>query len=143
MKVTFDDQSDEFISKLKSSFLRAVFNCERNAVMFAPAGKTGQLRMRINVKEVSDFHYEIWDGTNYGVFVEYGTMPHSIDPVNKKALAFETGWTYNPVLGIKKYGGGNKVVVKHVEHPGSVMHPFMRPAYDIFRLDCRRLMNVI
>jgi HK97 gp10 family phage protein len=48
----------------------------------------------------------------YAHFIEYGTRPHRIENLNKKAIAF----------------GGQ--IFKSVEHPGAPPHPFLRPALD-------------
>jgi len=60
--------------------------------------------------------YEVGDGVNYGVDVEYGTSPHVIKPLNKKALKFKSG--------------GKTIFAKQINHPGTSAQPFMRPALD-------------
>lgn len=52
--------------------------------------------------------------TDYAIFVEFGTRPHVILPVNKKAL----------------YWKGARHPVKSVHHPGTQPHPFLRPALE-------------
>jgi len=54
-------------------------------------------------------------GTNvkYGPDLEFGTAPHDIRPVAKKAL----------------YWKGASHPVKVVHHPGNKPYPFLRPAY--------------
>ncbi|WNI15573.1 HK97 gp10 family phage protein [Actinacidiphila sp. ITFR-21] len=56
-------------------------------------------------------------GTNvsYAADVEYGTAPHVIVPVNKKAL----------------YWPGASHPVSRVNHPGTRAQPFMRPALEL------------
>ena len=52
------------------------------------------------------FADEIWK------HIEFGTNPHVIRPANKKALAFEIG--------------GEKIIVRKVNHPGTRPNPFIR-----------------
>lgn len=65
-----------------------------------------------------------WRGRNVNkaVFVHFGTRPHPIDPVKKKALR----WVSN----------GNFVFAKHVNHPGYKGDPFL---YDAVRETMTRL----
>lgn len=56
---------------------------------------------------------------DYGPYVEYGTRPHSIDPVNASVLAFQ--------------GPDGPVFARHVDHPGTKAHPFMEPAGEHVR----------
>lgn len=55
-------------------------------------------------------------GQPYGVYMEYGTRPHVIMPVNAKALRF--------------ISGGQVVFAKMVNHPGTAPRPFMGPALE-------------
>lgn len=50
----------------------------------------------------------------YGIFVEEGTQPHEIRPINKKALYWSGA--FNPV--------------KAVMHPGTKAQPFFQPGVD-------------
>ena len=50
------------------------------------------------------------------VFVEYGTMPHVIYPVNASCLAF--------------FAGGRMVFAAYVNHPGTKPQPFVRYAAE-------------
>lgn len=47
-----------------------------------------------------------------GIWLEYGTRPHRIEPKNRKSLSI----------------GGH--AVEHVDHPGAKPHRFLRPAMD-------------
>lgn len=63
--------------------------------------------------------YEIDNGDivismkNYGMYVEFGTLAHVIEPVNKKALSWKSD--------------GGRVFAKRVFHPGTKPQPFIRP----------------
>lgn len=76
---------------------------------------TGRLRQSIEIKVVGD-KIIIGPNTEYDEAVEFGTRPHEIRPKNKKALAFRVG--------------GQMVVVKKVNHPGTRAQPFVRPAFE-------------
>lgn len=52
-------------------------------------------------------------GSIVGLFMEEGTAPHVIRPVNKKALRFTSG--------------GNEVFAKKVNHPGIKARPIVEP----------------
>ena len=52
----------------------------------------------------------------YAVFVEYGTRPHVIFPVNASCLAF--------------MAGGRMVFAAYVSHPGTKPQPFVRYAAE-------------
>lgn len=51
---------------------------------------------------------------NYSADIEYGTNAHTIEPVDKKALAFQKN--------------GKTVFAKKVNHPGTKPNPVMRMA---------------
>ena len=59
--------------------------------------------------------YVIGTNVNYAAAVEYGTSPHVIKPVNKKAL----------------YWPGAAHPVAQVNHPGTRAQPFLRPAIEL------------
>lgn len=52
----------------------------------------------------------------YALFVEYGTRPHTIYPVNASCLAF--------------FAGGRMVFTAYVNHPGTKPQPFVRYAAE-------------
>lgn len=77
-----------------------------NELKLATPVDTGRLRNSIKVfiegQTLKIFMAE------HGLFVEFGTLPHTITPKNKKALAF------------------NGTVVKKVNHPGTRPNNFIR-----------------
>jgi HK97 gp10 family phage protein len=77
--------------------------------------KTGRLRQSIQVRP-SGKTVVIGPDTEYAGFVEFGTGPHVIKAKKAKALSF--------------YIGGQQVIVKQVNHPGSKAKPFVRPAFE-------------
>jgi len=52
----------------------------------------------------------------YALFVEFGTRPHMIYPVNASCLSF--------------FAGGRMVFTKYVSHPGTKPRPFVRYATE-------------
>jgi hypothetical protein len=53
----------------------------------------------------------------YAKFVEFGTRPHIILPKNKTSLKF-------------KVAGGQEILTKRVEHPGTRPNPFIRDTFN-------------
>ncbi len=82
---------------------------------------TGRLRSSINLTPVypGATKYTLADGVDYGVHVEYGTLPH-FPPV--KALA---DWSKR-VLGDEKLGF---IIARKIAREGTQATPFFRPAF--------------
>jgi HK97 gp10 family phage protein len=93
-------------------------NVVKNSAQVAAPYKTGTLRRSIYTDiQDSGFKGIVGQDSNmasYGIGVEYGTRPHTIEPVNKRAL----------------YWKGALYPVRRVNHPGTAAHPFMQPALD-------------
>lgn len=77
--------------------------------------RTGRLRQSIQVR-VHGEKVIIGPDTEYAAFVEFGTKPHVIRAKNAKALAFKMG--------------GQTVIVRKVNHPGTKAKPYVRPAFE-------------
>ncbi len=86
-----------------------------NAFYEAP-WRTGYLAQSI-VKDVGILEASIKPLASYAIFVERGTLPHLIRPVNASVLAFEVA-------------GGGRVFTRLVRHPGTKPNPFMQRAAD-------------
>lgn len=82
---------------------------QETAVNNAPR-KTGVYQRSIDY----DGDKTITANANYSVDIEYGTNAHTIEPVDKKALAFQKN--------------GKTVFAKKVNHPGTKPNPVMRMA---------------
>lgn len=80
--------------------------------------KTGQLRESLGVR-VETNRVIVGPSAKYAPYVEFGTKPHEIRAKNAGALAFKVG--------------GNTVIVKKVNHPGTKARPFVRPAFEAWR----------
>ena len=92
---------------------------EREAKQLVPT-KTGNLKTSIHADTLPDGAYCSAGGGNglkdvrYARWVEYGTQPHEIRPLNKKALFWK--------------GAAHPVMVVH--HPGTAPHPYFVPAVE-------------
>jgi HK97 gp10 family phage protein len=73
--------------------------------------RTGVLKGSI-IKLLREFEGYVGSAAPYAVYVEYGTRPHTILPVNARVLAFEVA--------------GRTVFSPIVRHPGTRPQPFMR-----------------
>jgi HK97 gp10 family phage protein len=104
-------------SEVKKAMVSSVNVVKNEAQTLAPF-KTGTLRRSIftDIKE-SGFRGVVAQDTNiasYGPAIEFGTAPHEITPVNKKALFWKGA--LNPY--------------RKIMHPGSKASPFMSPALE-------------
>ena len=82
----------------------------------APQGKTGRLAASV-YKEVLSGEARVGAAASYAVFVEKGTAPHEIRPVNASVLVFAVP-------------GGGVVFTRLVRHPGTRPNPFIQRAAD-------------
>lgn len=62
------------------------------------------------------YEREIGTDVEHGIWVEFGTKPHGIDPDTAGALSFTVD--------------GVEVVTQHVEHPGTDPQPYLRPGAE-------------
>ena len=111
---------NEIKERLELALPRIANRIQTELILSCPVD-TGRLRASIKVKPTSK-GIVIWM-VDYGKYVEFGTPPHTIEPKNKKALAFEVG-RIERLSGRKK--GKEMVVVKKVRHPGTRPNPFIR-----------------
>jgi HK97 gp10 family phage protein len=77
--------------------------------------RTGALKASI-IKDLRDYEAFIGPTVPYAVYVEYGTRPHIIRPVNASVLAFKVG--------------GRTVFTPIVRHPGTKARPFIRETVE-------------
>lgn len=103
---------------MTSAEFKAAFNLALNGigndfvnelVRIAPVD-TGFLRESISYT-VNNNTIEV-SMPEYGFYIEFGTAPHTIVPVNAKALHWKSG--------------GSDVFAKVVHHPGTTPNPFLR-----------------
>ncbi len=103
--------------KLKRVLWLSMNKIENLASEYAPVD-TGRLKNSIFLYPVreGETQYIVADGVEYGAWVEFGTSPHIIKPKTKKSLAW------------KDKGSDRTIFAKRVRHPGTMAHPFFRPA---------------
>ena len=78
---------------------------------------TGATRESIRYEIMDEgLRAEIGTDSPVGLFLEFGTRPHPIDPVNAKFLVFEVA--------------GETVFAKHVDHPGTSPQPWLLSAFE-------------
>lgn len=109
----FGGMSDD----VKRAVDRTRIDVQNEARRRAPVD-TGRLRSSIVSRAEGSGRsvgYVIGTNVNYAAAVEYGTAPHVIKPVNKKAL----------------YWPGARHPVAQVNHPGTAAKPFLRPAIEL------------
>lgn len=111
----FDKAGQEMPRELQQAMANSVSLVKREAQVKVPK-KTRALYQSI-LGEVKNTPLEghITVNQPYGKYVEFGTKPHTIMPVAKKALA-------NQKMGI--------IFGKIVRHPGTRAQPFLSPALD-------------
>lgn len=85
-----------------------------HAIQNAPF-RTGALMGSIE-KVIGNLSVQITPTVSYANFVEFGTGPHLIAPVNGKVLKFESM--------------GKTIFSKYARHPGTTPNPFMARAVD-------------
>lgn len=80
----FEDKSGEFLKSLSKEFGKAMHEMEADAKRLAPVD-TGRLRNSIYLNKVTDYHYVMRDGVEYGVFNEFGTNKMTPNPFFRPA----------------------------------------------------------
>ena len=109
--------ADNIQPEIQTAMVNSVNQVKNEAQNIAPY-QTGTLRRSIYT-DIQDngFTGIVGQDSNiapYGIDVEYGTAPHEIYPVNKKALFWKGA--LNPY--------------RHVHHPGTRANPFMSDAIN-------------
>jgi len=105
---------------------------QHKALEMVPADK-GDLKRTIR-PYIGPMYGEVRAGSDtvdYAAHVEYGTKPHPIEPVKAEYLRFKVN--------------GEWVMAKHVDHPGTMEQPYMRPAANLgkkqFRLNLTKRLR--
>lgn len=86
--------------------------------------KTGKLRSSVR-RVVKGWEVTVKPTVDYAVYVEKGTAPHIIEPVNAQVLRFVVG--------------GQVVFARHVAHPGTKPKPFVRETTE----EVRRMLPIM
>jgi len=105
---------------MRQGTMTTMLRVERQAKQMVPT-KTGNLKTSIHAGTLSDGAYCSAGGNfsglkdvQYARWVEEGTSPHEIRPLNKRALFWK--------------GAAHPVMVVH--HPGTKAHPYFVPAVE-------------
>ncbi len=133
--VGLDKQKDKTLRGSKKVLWLAMNKMQNLAKEKAPSD-TGELRRRINLQPRSEGakEYNLNDGVDYGVHVEFGTSPHypPIEPLKK--------WSRR-VLGDESAA---YAVQKAISKRGTPAQPFFRPALlEVKRVHINRIMRGI
>ena len=111
----FNSVIDKLSKELKQRLIERLADIAWASAFYGAPWRSGRLAGSI-VKEVGDGEAEVQALAPYAVFVEFGTAPHEIRPVNASVLAFEVG--------------GKMVFTPVVRHPGTKPKPFMERAAE-------------
>jgi len=106
---------DKLSRELRQKLIERLADVAWASAFYGAPWRTGRLAGSI-VKEIGDAEAEVQVLAPYAVFVEKGTAPHEIRPVNASVLAFEAG--------------GRIVFTPLVKHPGTRANPFMERAAE-------------
>ena len=122
-----------YLGRMSDDVRRAVdrtrIDVQNEARRRAPVD-TGRLRSSIVSRAEGSGRsvgYMVGTNVNYAAAVEYGTSPHVIKPVNKRAL----------------YWPGAAHPVAQVNHPGTAARPFLRPAIELTEMFFRANLSQI
>ena len=113
--------------RLKRVLFKAMLRIQSIAKRLVPVD-TGRLRGSIKLTPTLPGSTLFTLSTNvvYAIDVEFGTKPHVIIPVERKALRFKLK--------------GKEIIVRSVQHPGTRPQPFFRPA--LFQVKNKELKKI-
>jgi hypothetical protein len=130
----------------RSDRLRTILEDSKNRIVFiasrlAPKGESrmlSQIHGRVENFGTDKVNIRVGTPARYGAYVEFGTRPHTIAPVNRKAMFWYQYSTPQHRLFIPARRGGGKKEIggvftfrsEPVRHPGFKARPFMRPAVE-------------
>jgi len=100
---------------VRQRFIEMLADITYNTMRELAPVRSGFMRESIS-KSVGEGEATVGPADPKAVFVEYGTMPHVIYPVNASCLAF--------------FAGGRMVFAAYVNHPGTRPQPFVRYAAE-------------
>src|SRR4030067_3417429 len=84
----FDEVASKFSKELRQKLIEKLADVVYASAFFGAPWKTGKLAGSI-VKEIAEGEASIQALAPYAIYVEKGTRPHEIRPVNASVLAFE------------------------------------------------------
>jgi HK97 gp10 family phage protein len=110
----FDEVASKLSGELRQKLIEKLADIAWAAAFYGAPWRTGKLAGSI-VKEIGEGEASIQALASHAIFVEKGTAPHEIKPINASVLAFESGgWVFTRL----------------VRHPGIKPNPFMQRAAD-------------
>jgi hypothetical protein len=144
----YDDAKRETIKEIDRLRYKVVGQASQEAVRAAKSGgrfknQTGHLRGTISRISQRVIGRTVWGGfeaqAKYASFVEFGTKPHDILPLNYcvkrgRPISRITGKRVSVPHGVGRghalrfYIGGRAIFARRVRHPGTRPDPFMQPA---------------
>ena len=111
----FNEVASKLSRELRQKLVERLADAAWASAFYGAPWRSGRLAGSI-IKEVGDGEAEIQALAPYAVFVEKGTAPHEIRPVNASVLAFEAS--------------GKMIFAAIVRHPGTKPDPFMERAAE-------------
>jgi len=107
--------AERLAGPVRQRFIELLADITYNTMRELAPVRTGFMRESIRKSiGVGEAYVDVTDPK--AVFVEYGTRPHMIYPVNASCLAF--------------FAGGRMIFTKYVSHPGTKPQPFVRFAVE-------------
>jgi HK97 gp10 family phage protein len=114
----FDEVAESLSKELKQKLVEKLVDIAYAAAFLGAPWRTGKLVGSI-IKDIAEGEASISALASYAIYVEKGTAPHEIRPVNASVLAFEVG--------------GGVVFTRLVRHLGTKPNPFMQRAVEAAR----------
>ena len=111
----FNEAAAKLSKELSQKLIERLADLAWASAFYGAPWRTGKLAGSIT-KEVNDGGAEIQALAPYAVFVEKGSRPHEVRPVNASVVAFEAR--------------GKIVFTPIVKHPGTKPNPFMERAAE-------------
>ena len=111
----FDEVAQKLSGKLRQKLIERLTDVAFSAAFWGAPVKSGYLASTV-YKQVYSGVGVVGAGASYAAFVELGTAPHEIRPMNGRVLAFQVG--------------GKMVFTPVVHHPGMRANPFLERAAE-------------
>ncbi len=111
----FNDMANKISGPLKQKLVERLADVAWASAFWGAPHRTGYLASTVT-KEVGVGEASVSANASYARFVEEGTRPHEIRPINGRVLVFQVR--------------GKTVFTPLVHHPGTKPNPFMHRAAD-------------
>lgn len=130
-----DRAEDDYVGKARKVLFLSMSKVEELAVLRCPVD-TGRLKNSINLfpRSPGSDEYTVSDGVSYGVFLEYGTLPHHPPP---RVLR---GWARRK---LKDEQAAYSVAAK-ISKFGTPAQPFFRPSlHQVKNIELPKIWNKV